>query len=226
MKSFPVTVLLLCTAASLTLGTPAWASRVSGLTKALKQLPPEELLEVLKGLGVAIVPDVPAPVPKTGQTDIYTYGDDGYLAKGVPWPTPRFTDNNNGTVTDHLTALIWTKNANLFQRLDWEDTYSYPAVEACARLNSGEHGLTDGSVEGDWRLPNIRELLSLVDYGRVGPALPEGHPFVNVALDYYWSSSTYEYNGTWAWDVYMGDGVARADPKSLAGPVWCVRGGE
>jgi len=200
---------------------------MSGLAKALKQLPPEELLEVLKGLGVAIVPDVPAPVPKTGQSKIYAIGDDGYLAKGVPWPTPRFTDNNNGTVTDHLTALIWTRSANLFQeRFIWEDAISYPAIEACATLNSGEHGLTDGSMEGDWRLPNVRELQSLVDYGRVGPALPEGHPFIDVESWYYWSSSTYEPYGTWAWFVYLGDGVAGADRKNLDSYVWCVRGGE
>ncbi|NIO71941.1 MAG: hypothetical protein GTN71_23690, partial [Anaerolineae bacterium] len=35
----------------------------------------------------------PAPVPKTGQTTLYTTGDDGDLQKGVAWPTPRFTDN-------------------------------------------------------------------------------------------------------------------------------------
>ena len=53
-----------------------------------------------------------ALVPQTGQTDYYAAGDDGALQKGVPWPTPRFTDNGNGTVTDNLTHLIWLKNAN------------------------------------------------------------------------------------------------------------------
>ena len=55
-----------------------------------------------------------APVPKTGQTTSYGTGDDGALQKGVAWPTPRFTDNSNGTVTDNLTRLIWMKNANAF----------------------------------------------------------------------------------------------------------------
>src|SRR5215831_10404550 len=53
-----------------------------------------------------------APVPRTGQTTSYAAGDDGALQKGVAWPTPRFTDNNNGTITDNLTGLIWLKNAN------------------------------------------------------------------------------------------------------------------
>lgn len=54
----------------------------------------------------------PAPVPKTGLTTSYAPGDDGALQKGVAWPNPRFTDNNNGTITDNLTGLIWLKNAN------------------------------------------------------------------------------------------------------------------
>ena len=60
-----------------------------------------------------------APVPKTGQTISYGTRDDGDLQKGVAWPTPRFTDNNNGTVTDKLTGLIWMKNANAFGVRTW-----------------------------------------------------------------------------------------------------------
>jgi len=52
-----------------------------------------------------------APVEKTGKTTSYATGDDGDLEKGVTWPSPRFTDNRNGTVTDNLTGLIWLKNA-------------------------------------------------------------------------------------------------------------------
>jgi hypothetical protein len=52
------------------------------------------------------------PVVKTGQTKSYRTHDDGDLKKGVAWPTPRFNNNNNRTVTDNLTGLIWLKNAN------------------------------------------------------------------------------------------------------------------
>jgi hypothetical protein len=52
------------------------------------------------------------PVVKTGLTKSYHTHDDGDLKKGVAWPTPRFTKNNNDTVTDNLTGLIWLKNAN------------------------------------------------------------------------------------------------------------------
>ena len=63
-----------------------------------------------------------APVPKTGQTDPYgLIGTDGALQKGVAWPTPRFIDNLNGTVTDKLTGLTWLKNANAFGLKNWAD---------------------------------------------------------------------------------------------------------
>lgn len=55
-------------------------------------------------------------VPRTGQTvsTSATAGEDGDLQKGLAWPSPRFTDNGNGTVTDNLTGLIWLKNADCF----------------------------------------------------------------------------------------------------------------
>ena len=45
----------------------------------------------------------------------------GPYREGVAWPTPRFTDNGNGTVTDNLTRLIWMKNANAFGMKNWAD---------------------------------------------------------------------------------------------------------
>ena len=62
----------------------------------------------------------PAPVPETGQTQCFDVdgteiicsgtGQDGDLRKGLKWPVPRFTDNEDGTVTDNLTGLIWLKH--------------------------------------------------------------------------------------------------------------------
>jgi hypothetical protein len=120
------------------------------------------------------------PVTKTGQTTSYAAGDDGDLEKGVAWPDPRFTDHGDGTVTDNLTGLIWLKNANCFGRRTWNQ-----ALSECNNLANGSCGLTDGSSAGDWRLPNVRELQSLVDYSRYDPALPAGHPFSNVQSTYY-----------------------------------------
>jgi hypothetical protein len=108
---------------------------------------------------------VPAPVPQTGQTTSYAARDDGAIRAGVVLPSPRFTDNGDGTVRDNATGLIWLKNANCFGLRTWAQ-----ASMLANNLANGQCGLTDGSSAGDWRLPNIRELLSLVDFSRFTPA--------------------------------------------------------
>lgn len=163
----------------------------------------------------------PARVPKTGQTTSYATGDDGALQRGVAWPVPRFTDNGNGTVTDNLTGLIWLKNANCFGAQTWA-----AALTAANTLNSGECGLSDGSAEGAWRLPNVRELQSLIDYGRVAPALPSGHPFTGVQWASYWTSTTYVNITSNAWQLPLGGGSLGIDDKTYAHYVWPVRGGQ
>jgi hypothetical protein len=162
----------------------------------------------------------PAQLWKTGQTTSYATGDDGDLERGVAWPSPRFTDNGNGTVTDSLTGLIWLKDANCFGTKTWAD-----ALNDANTLNSGECGLSDGSVEGDWRLPNRKELHSLVDYSKFNPALPTGHPFSNVQANYYWSSTTDVYYTGFAWNVHMWDGDVHYGYEDKSYYVWPVRAG-
>jgi hypothetical protein len=161
-----------------------------------------------------------APVPKTGQTTPYVAGDDGTLKMGVAWPAPRFTDNSNGTVTDKLTGLIWMRDAAVLGAQTWAD-----AMTTANTLESGMAGLTDGSQEGDWRLPNVRELQSLIDYGRYGPAFP-ADPFTGVQSLPYWSSTTFSNGESAAWSVYFSDGAVISNGKSATGYVWCVRGGK
>ncbi len=86
-----------------------------------------------------------ASLPRTGQTESYADYDDGYYQKGVAAAGPRFTDNDNGTVTDNQTGLIWLKEGNCFGARNWND-----ALSACHNLASGSYGLTDGSKAGDW----------------------------------------------------------------------------
>ncbi len=162
----------------------------------------------------------PVPVPKTGQTTSYATGDDGDLQKGLEWPSPRFTDNGDGTVTDNMTNLIWLKDANCFGQQNWTT-----ALNSANTLNSGECGLSDGSIEGDWRLPNVRELASLVDYGQYNPPLPSGHPFTGVQSGNYWSSSTYLSMTNNAWYVQMSSGVIYIIAKTNSYWLWPVRGG-
>ena len=162
---------------------------------------------------------LPARVPKTGQTTSYGPRDDGALQMGAIWPKPRFTDNNNGSVTDNLTGLIWMKNANAFGFKGW-----YQALDIANNLKSGDAGITDGSRAGDWRLPNVRELQSLVDYGRYNLALPAGHPFTNTDRGY-WTSTTKPTNFADALGVDFFYGEVYSCSKYFIGHVWCVRGG-
>ncbi len=151
-----------------------------------------------------------APVPRTGQTTPYRDGDDGDYQMGVQWPVPRFTDHGNGTVTDKLTGLMWTKNANIDGQKTWDD-----AIDWC---NSLTHGGRD-----DWRLPNRRELFSLLDRGEYSPGLPDGHPFINVQ-NWYWSSSTYAGDTDIVWYVGIDYGDSWFADKTNTIYTWAVRG--
>lgn len=166
-------------------------------------------------------PDGPAPVEKTHQTTSYATGDDGEYQRGVPFPEPRFVDNEDGTIRDNLTGLIWVKNANCFGLKTWSE-----ALSDCIGLADGQCGLTDGSQAGYWRFPSVRELQSLVDYGNNSPALPTGHFFTNIdSLNLYWSSTTLDSNAAYAWIVGMVNGNVFWLGKGENGYVWPVRGG-
>jgi len=70
--------------------------------------------------------------------------------------SPRFIDNNNGTVSDTKTGLTWFKDANPTSKKNWFD-----ATNFCESIASGSFGLTDESVAGDWRLPTRTEFEEL-----------------------------------------------------------------
>jgi len=204
-------------------GLPGCLAKVSELEARI-----EELEDMLQNF---------APVQVTGQTQSYAPGDDGDLQKGVQWPDPRFTDNGDGTVTDNLTRLIWLKTADCFGVTVWWGE----ALHASNNLADGQCGLSDGSLTGHWRLPNVRELFSLIDFGENGP-LPAGHPFTGVGSttrDGFWSSTTAPYHspggGAWCVDFYPGehyiDRLLRPEDKyddeqtGIGKAVWPVRGG-
>lgn len=177
------------------------------------------------GISNPCPPDGPAPEPQTGQTLCYDSdgiqrdctgtGEDGEYQKGVSWPNPRFTDHFDGTVTDNLTGLMWTKDA---QQISGTMTWQ-AALDACNSL--------DYAGYDDWRLPNLREMQSVVDYGQY-PVLPPGHPFINTALDVYWtSSSRAAASPAVAWIVNLSDGYIGSYNKSTGNCyVWPVRGGQ
>ncbi len=158
-------------------------------------------------------------LPKTGQQFSYYPGDDGSISAGVSWPEPRFTDHLDGTVTDDLTGLMWTRHANLpGQALKWSAALRY-----VSEMNKGTYhnfGWTD------WRLPNVRELETLIDHGNTSPALPLDHPFEGIeAASPYWSATTVTSLSALAWFVDVGHGGTGKSAKIRKYPIWPVRSG-
>ncbi|MDD2737203.1 MAG: DUF1566 domain-containing protein [Desulfuromonadaceae bacterium] len=176
--------------------------------------------------------DKMASLPQTGQTTSYASGDDYSVRAGVAWPGTRFTDNQNGTVTDNLTGLVWLKNAGCFTPTNWAT-----ALTAANQLASGQCGLTDGSTAGQWRMPNVNELESLVDVSHINPAVSSGSAFTNINLTAaYWSSTTYTAlpsnamairfsDGRWINGIDSADGSFTNNKNSSANSLWVVKSG-
>lgn len=139
-------------------------------------------------------------------------GQDGEFRRGAPWPAERFAVHGD-TVLDRLTGLAWCRDATITTfPCTWAEAFTL--IEG---LNRDRHGGRD-----DWRLPNRNELRSLMSYQARKPALAEGHPFVNVFLGWYWTSTTAAISPAYAWAVHL-EGArmfyGRKDQEYLCWPV-------
>ncbi len=129
-----------------------------------------------------------------------------FVRGNTSYGSNRFVDNGNGTVTDLATGLMW-QQADSASGMNWEDGLSY-----CEDLSLGGFD--------DWRMPNAKELQSIVDYTRspdttgsaaidpvfsVSPIIDEGgltnYPF-------FWTSTTHEDGPTDSYAVYIAFGEA------------------
>lgn len=141
-------------------------------------------------------------------------GQDAEHRVGAAWPEPRFVPGP-GVVEDRLTGLAWLQDANpAGLPLAWSEALAWLEEQNRA-------GLAGCS---DWRLPNRRELRSLISYQTRDPALPAGHPFLGVYPGWYWTSTSAAINPAYAWYVHLAGGRMFYGHKRQYNLAWPVRG--
>ncbi len=177
-------------------------------------------------------------IPKTGQTVSYdanaVQADDGALQAGQAWPSPRFSDNGSGTMTDRLTGLVWSKDANVMVSRDPTFDGDATAGDGYVTWQHARDYVTKLNAEAylghsDWRLPNIRELRSLSNYGAADLSVwLDGLGFSNVDAYAHWSSTASQAHPDQAWFFWLWSGHISCVSKTLVninyGKVWPVRG--
>jgi len=170
-------------------------------------------------------------LPATGQTTSSTAGDDGAIRAGVALS---YTDGD-GTITDNNTGLMWEKKSDDGTIHDKDTTHTWD--NAFAVHIAGLNTVPCFAGYCDWRLPNVKELQSIIDYENnlpaVDPAFNTGcAPACTVTIcsctrgSPHWSSTSYDFNPISAWSVGFHDGNVLADLKGNGDSVVrAVRGG-
>jgi len=179
--------------------------------------------------------------PATGQTTCWnssgnviacaSTGQDGELRKGGALA---YVDNADGTVTDVNTGLVWEKLSSsdgsvhdISNAYNWDQAFS-GHVATLNSMNFAGHS--------DWRVPNYKELMSIVNLQNAGPAVSPA--FNNNCTNgctvltcsctggNTWTSTSYANFPTSAWHVHFFDGIMVADGKGGSNfNVRAVRGG-
>lgn len=157
--------------------------------------------------------------PATGQTTSFLAGDDGAIQAGA---TLSYKDNGNGTITDRNTRLVWEKKSddlsihNVNNAYTWDEAFTLHVAilnNTCANnetvtcsanadcVAAGVGGKCGFAGKRDWRVPNAKELQSIVNYGIFFPMVSSAFntncvPNATVldgsctAATYHWSSTT------------------------------------
>lgn len=159
-------------------------------------------------------------------------GHDGQFQAGV---ARAYVDNGNGTITDTSTGLMWEKLSNDGSVHDKDNRYTWANAVAVkiATLNAEAFG---GFT--NWRLPNINELSSILDYNRSfpgvnpvfnAPSCPTGCTVLTCSCIMSnfdsWSSTTHLITPANALTVSFSGGLTNARAKTGNNYVRAVRGG-
>lgn len=141
-------------------------------------------------------------------------------------PDSQLLDNNDGTITDLKTGLMWKKclegvSGNLCDTgppdsFTWQQALEQPGLVNDA---GGFAGHTD------WRLPNIRGLVSIVEEQCDYPAINLNR-FPNTPSSYVWSGAPYAGNTSEAWNVNFDSGYSIYKRRGYSHAVRLVRGGQ
>ncbi len=146
----------------------------------------------------------------------------------IPASTPdsQLQDNGDGTVTDGKTNLMWKQCSEGLEGADCATGAATMHTWAGALQTPSILNASVGFAEyTDWRLPNVKELHSILEEQCYNPAI-NSSSFPNTASSYYWTGTAYASNSSYAWGVGFYDGSASGNYRSGNRYVRLVRGGQ
>jgi len=148
------------------------------------------------------------------------------LVHGTPLPDAALTDNGDGTVTDTTTGLMWDQCSQGQSGVGCATGTVTAMTWSAALTRAVTANTANYKGHNDWRLPNRKELESIVDITATNPAIDLTAFPATPASSYYWSSTTYTSNPGAAWFVFFLDGYTFAFSKSNGYSVRLVRSGQ
>jgi len=237
-----------------------WAQQCGDLDNSGAIVTTDALLVLERAVGqpvalmcppVGLLPGTDPILPATGQTISYNPGSDGDVQAGR---SLSYTDNGDGTITDNNTGLMWEKKDDSGGIHDKDNTYSWSTgtnnmdgtiVTTFLKTLNDVAGGGASCFAGhcDWRIPNYRELPSIIDVGVANPSKPSVDPAFHQAAtctgctdvtlascscsgaSEYWTSTTLATSPVTAWVVFFSFGGVVNEGKGNDAQVRAVRGG-